>query len=103
MENNINMDNRDNNDLLVDKILMIMHRKGITKVTLAKQLGMSKHTLSNYLLKHRLMPYEVAINIAKELNINISQLHNLSAEKMDEEEYQVYIKIKELINSISNK
>lgn len=94
---------RYNNDILVDKILTIMHRKGISKVTLAKQLGMSKHTLSNYLLKHRLMPYEVAINIAKELNINISQLHNLSNENMDEEEYAVYLKIKELIHSLSNR
>lgn len=98
----MNMD-RYNNDILVDRILMIMHRKGINKIALANKLGMSKHTLSNYLLKHRPMPYEVAINIAKELDINITQLHNLSNKNMDEEEYNVYLKIKELINSLSNK
>lgn len=88
------------NDILVDKILHVMERKGFTKVALAKQLHMNKQTLSNYLLKYRPLPYEVAIQIAKELNININQLHNLNNEKIDEEDYKNYLKFKELFNSI---
>lgn len=91
------------NDILIDKILLIMDRKGLTKVALAKRLHMNKQTLSNYLLKHRPIPYEVAIQIAKELDININQLNDLSNVKIDEEEYAAYLKFKKLFHEFTNK
>lgn len=84
-------------DELIDRIKIIMKRKGISKVELAKRLNMSKTTLSNYLLKYRGLPYDTAILIAKELDIDISRVHNLSNYPIDEDEYKAYKDIKKVL------
>ena len=75
------------NDILVDKILSIMKRKDITKTALAKRIGMKEQTLGNYLLKKRTFPYEVAMKIIMELDIDIYKLYNLTVEPLDEKFY----------------
>ncbi len=83
---------------LIDVINIIMKRKGISKVELAKRLNISKATLSNYLLKYRSLPYDTAILIAKELDIDISRIHDLSDYPLDEEEYKAYMEFKKLFD-----
>lgn len=91
------------NDEFIDHVIAIMKRKEITKIELAKRLGISKSTLSNYLLKYRGLPYETAILIAKELSIDITKLHELKRYPLNEDEYAIYRKFKELFDEASKK
>lgn len=90
------------NDILVDKILNIMDRKDISKVALAEKLGMKPQTLGNYLLKHRAFPYEIAIKIIIELNIDIKKLYDLTEDNIDED-YIAYLKFKKVFEEILDK
>ncbi|MCI9292037.1 MAG: helix-turn-helix transcriptional regulator [Erysipelotrichaceae bacterium] len=89
------------NDILIDKIVSIMERKGITKLALAARVDMKPQTLGNYLLKNRAIPYEVAIKLIKELKIDINFLYNFSENKDDE--YEDFLKFKKLFEEIINK
>lgn len=91
-------------DELIEIVKTVMSRKGISKVELAKRLNISKATLSNYLLKYRGLPYDTAILIAKELDIDISRVHNLSSYPLDTKEYKTFKAFEELFDkSIQNK
>lgn len=88
------------NDILVDKILVIMKRKDITKTALAKHIGMREQTLGNYLLKKRTFPYEVAMKIIMELDIDIYKLYNTSIEPLDEKLYEAYDEYRNKVDNL---
>lgn len=90
--------NDSNTDILINKIQVIMNRKGITRIDLAKRVNISNQTLGRYLLKQRTMPFEVGVLIAKELDIDLNSLFELKENPFNEDEYLEYLKFKELFN-----
>lgn len=84
-------------DLLIDRINAIMRRKEITQIELAKHIGMNVTTLGRYLRKERSLPFDKGAAIAKELNIDLNRVVGIEDHPIDEREYEVFLKCKELI------
>lgn len=95
--------NKRYSDLLTDRILAIMQRKEITQTELAKHVGMNKTTLGRYLRKERSLPFDIGAAIAKELNIDLNRIIGIGDQPIDEKDYAIYLKFKELIEQALQK
>lgn len=94
---------REYSDKIIDKINEVMKRKDITRVELAEKLDLNKYTLGNYLLKHRTLPFEIAIMLAKELDIDINRLYGLSNYPLDKDLFEAYQEFKKKADKIVEK
>ena len=90
-------------DSLIDHINAIMRRKEITQIELAKHIGMNVTTLGRYLRKERSLPFEKGAAIAKELNIDLNRVIGIDDQPINDREYEVFLKCKDLIEQALQK
>ena len=76
-------------DIVIDEFLKVMNRMEFSRAEMARRVGVESSTLGKYLMKQRKMPLDVALNIAQILNVDISYLCNLQAEKINENEREI--------------
>ncbi len=58
----------------IDYVNELMRKENVTKARMARDIGVDKNSLGNYLLKHTGMPMQIGINIAEYLQIDISKV-----------------------------
>ncbi len=94
---------REYSDKMIDKVNEVMKRKGITRVELAQRLNLNKYTLGNYLLKHRTLPFEIAVMLSKELDIDINRLCGIKNDPLDNDLLDAYQEFKKKADKIIGK
>lgn len=84
------------NEKLIDVFNDRMKRQEITRAEMARRVGIEQSTLGKYLLKKRTMPLNVALSMAKILEVDISYTCDMQYDKLTDNEKEIITSLKKV-------